>query len=103
MKPHIYCKATEKGQHTFYLIADGREYYLFSQNYRKGVHAYFAKGIRIDDVHDFSKSKHDRAVIRTLDKLPVYIKYVESEYGIAIRKQTIRKLNHAQGFGKIPA
>ena len=36
----IYCEPTARGVHTFFLVVNGKEYYLFSQNYRKGVHAY---------------------------------------------------------------
>lgn len=31
MKPQIYCKATAKGEHSFYLLVEGQEYYLFRQ------------------------------------------------------------------------
>ena len=41
MKTKIYCKTQEKGVHTFYLNKDGRIYYLFSQDYRKGVSKYY--------------------------------------------------------------
>ena len=93
MKPQIYCKTTAKGEHSFYLMADGQEYYLFRQAYRRGVHTYFSNGIRIDEVYDFSKAKNDSAVIHTLDKLPLYIKYVENEYGIVVLRQTMKKQN----------
>ena len=95
MKPQIYCKVTAKGEHCFYLLAEGQEYYL--------VHTYFSSGIRLDEVYNFSKAKHDNAIIRTLAKLPVYIKYVESEYGIAVLKQTIKKQLGVQESGRIPA
>ena len=91
MKPQIYCKTTAKGEHSFYLIVDGREYYLFRQAYRRGVHTYFSNGIRLDEVYDISKAHRDDAIIRTLCKLPNHIKYVEQEYGIAILKQTLKK------------
>ena len=103
MKPQIYCKVTAKGEHSFYLLAEGQEYYLFRQAYRKGVHTYFSSGIRLDEVYNFSKAKHDNAIIRTLAKLPVYIKYVESEYGIAVLKQTMKKQLGVQESGRIPA
>ena len=41
----IYCKATAKGVHSFFPTAEGNEYYLFSQNYRKGVQEYFGRGV----------------------------------------------------------
>lgn len=91
MKPKIYCKSTGRDEHSFYLVADGREFYLFRQAYRKGVHGYFSRGISLDQVYDFSKTRHDCAVMHTLDKLPLYIKYIESEYGIVVLRQTQRK------------
>ena len=72
MKATIYCEPTSKGMHSFYLIASGTEYYLFSQDYRKGVHEYFGKGVRIDKATDFSKSRRDAAIMRTMTKIPMY-------------------------------
>jgi hypothetical protein len=91
MKTHIYCKPTNTGMHSFYLVTDGREYYLFAQDYRRGVQQHFGNGILIDDAYDYSKAKRDSAVIRTLSKLPSYIRYVENEYGIIVLKQTQRR------------
>ncbi len=91
MKATIYCEPTSKGVHSFYLIASGTEYYLFSQDYRKGVHEYFGKGVRIDKATDFSKSRRDAAIMRTMTKIPMYIRYVEKEYGVEILERTKRK------------
>jgi hypothetical protein len=103
MKAQIYCKTTGKGEHTFYLWADGMEYYLFRQAYRKGVHAYFRNGIRLEEAYDFSKARNDNAIIRTLCKLPVHIKYIENEYGIAVLKQTQKRNQCARTSEKISA
>ena len=103
MKPQIYCRTTDKGVHSFYLWVDGNEYYLFRQNYRKGVHAYFRKGIRLDEVYDYSKAKHDNAIIRTLSKLPMYIRYVESEYGLVVLKQTQKKQKYVRECERLSA
>lgn len=91
MKATIYCEPTSKGVHSFYLIASGTEYYLFSQDYRKGVHEYFGKGVRIDKATDFSKSRRDAAIMRTMTKIPMYIRYVEKEYGVEVLERTKRK------------
>ena len=45
MKATIYCRATDKGIHTFYLRSEGCDYYLFRQNYRRGVDEYFKGGV----------------------------------------------------------
>lgn len=92
MKPTIYCKEKTKGMHSFYIIADtGLEYFLFSQSYRKGVQNYFGKGVRLDQARNFAKSSKDSAIMRTMQKLPMYIKYVEKEYDIEIFEQTRKK------------
>ena len=75
-------------------MANGKKYYLFWQAYRRSVQSFFAKGLRLEEVYDFSKAKRNNAVIRTLAKLPLYIKYIESEYGIAVLKQTQKKHQH---------
>lgn len=49
MKIKIYCKPTDKGVHSFYLVMDNDEFFLFSQAYRKGVEEYYGKGVRIDE------------------------------------------------------
>jgi hypothetical protein len=95
MKTCIYCKSTVQGIHSFFLLTREREYFLFSQNYRKGVHEYFSKGVLLDDARNYSKSNRDSALIRTMKKLPMYIKYIEKEYGIVVLNQT-KKRNQMQ-------
>lgn len=91
MKTMIYCRPTAQGIHSFYIISEGEEFFLFSQNYRKGVHRYFSKGVRLDEAYDYSKTNRDSAVIKTMNKLPMYIKYIEREYGITILNQTQKR------------
>ena len=91
MRNIIYCEPTERGVHSFFLIADGQEYFLFRQNYRKGVQAYYSKGVPLADAINFSKTHNDSALIRTMSKLPMYIKYVEKVYGIEVLERTKKK------------
>ena len=91
MKNMIYCEPTACGVHTFFLVVNGQKYYLFSQNYRKGVHAYYSKGVPLTQAVNYSKTHNDSALIRTMSKLPMYIKYVEKEYGIEVLKRTKKK------------
>ena len=91
MKTTIYCKPTAQGIHSFYLLTDAGEYFLFSQNYRKGVQSYFSKGVRLDQSRNYAKTNRDTAVIKTMSKLPTYIKYVEKEYGMQVLRSTARK------------
>ena len=91
MKATIYCRATDKGIHTFYLKSEGHDYYLFRQNYRRGVDEYFKGGVILERAIDFGKSRQNEAIQRTMQKLPSYIKYIEKEYEIQILNKTIKK------------
>ena len=92
MKAKIYCKTTQKGIHSFYLSLEGNEYFLFSQKYKKGVQEYFGKGgVYFDQARNFAKSRKDTALIKTMSKFPIYIKYIEKEYEIAILNQTKKR------------
>jgi hypothetical protein len=91
MKTFIYCKPTAQGLHTFYLVIDNCEYFLFNQSYRKGVQNYFGKGVRLEQSRKYSKTNNDAAIIKTMNKLPMYIKYIEKEYDICVLEQTKKK------------
>lgn len=93
MKTKIYCIISDKGIHSFYLQHNSKRFYLFSQNYRKGVHKYYKNGVSLEDAINFNKSHRDEAVTHTMEKLPAYIKYIEKEYDIAVYKKTKVKNN----------
>ena len=88
MKTTIYCKPTAKGVHSFYLLMGSDEFYLFSQSYRKGVEEYYGRGVRIDDAIKHSRAHRDSAIIRTMDKIPMYVKYIEREFDISVLNST---------------
>ena len=102
MKTRIFCRTTTKGIHTFYLNSDGKEYYLFHQDYRKGVAKYYRNGVTLTEAMNFSRSGHDSAIMKTMQKLPIYLKYAEKEYGIYILDKTIKK-NQKHGNYRIVA
>jgi hypothetical protein len=91
MKATIFCRTTDKGVHTFYARVNGRNYYLFRQDYRRGVNEYFHAGVMVNKALNFGRSKNDTAIQKTMTKLPTYIKYVEKEYGISILDKTQKK------------
>lgn len=91
MKSYIICKSTEQAKTSFYLVFDNNEHYLFTQNYRKGVKDYFMNGVTINEALDTSKGRFDSALMRTMEKMPAYIRYIEKEYGITILRQTKKK------------
>lgn len=91
MKTTVFCTPTAKGIHSFYLTYEGEDYFLFNQNYRKGVHEFYSDGVSLNAALKFALAHQDSAILRTMEKLPMYIKYVEKEYGIAVLEQTIKK------------
>ena len=90
MKAKIYCKATSKGIHTFYLSVDKKEYLLFSQNYRKSNREFFLNGKVLSEVLSATDVR-SHATRKTIEKLLPAIKYIEKEYGIAVLERTMRK------------
>lgn len=91
MKTTIYCVPRELGIHAFFMVNDGREYYLFSQNYRKGVQQFYSKGVLLDESINFSKAHKDSAIERTMSKIPMYVKCIEKEYGIEVLERTKKR------------
>lgn len=91
MKTTIYCKPTNNGILSFFLIMGANEFFLFNQSYRKGVNEYYGKGVLVDEAINHSKAHKDTAIIRTMDKIPMYVKYVESEYDIKVLNSTKRR------------
>lgn len=96
--PYIFCKGSDLHDNTqdFYLVIGQDRYFLFKQPYRKGVQEYFGNGVSIEKAFNHSWNKLDRAVLRTIDKIPQYIRYVEREYGISVLKQTKKGKNNAR-------
>ena len=91
MKPNVYCLTTSTGVQNFYIEACGKTHYLFSQKFKRGVKDYFGNGVYLDAAIDFSRAKRNTAVVHTMRKLPLYIKYIEKENGIKIFNKTVRK------------
>lgn len=91
MKAIIYCETAEHGVHSFYLLNEGQKHFLFSQDYRKGVQEYFGKGVTLKQSMNYSKTHNDSALVRTMTKIPVYLRYVEKEYQIEVLEQTKRR------------
>ena len=92
MKAKVFCVTVAKGQQAFYVTVNGRKYFLFQQHYRVSNKEFFGKGIGINQINDYSKTR-SHAVRNTLDKLPSYIHYIEKEYRVAIyeKSKTLRK------------
>ena len=101
MKKTVYCVENEKNVHSFYLTVGHEEYYLFSQAYRVSVNEYFGgNGVPLSDALDFSHSRGDTALMRTVNKLFSYIRYIENEYQISVLDKTVIKT--AKTSKKVP-
>lgn len=87
MQAKIFCRTVAKGKQSFYVTVEGKRYYLFTQDYRVSNKEFFQNGVCISEINNYS-GVHSTAVKRTLDKLPVYIRYIEKEFGVAIYKKT---------------
>ena len=87
----ISCKVNKMGGHSFFIKHAGKEYYLFSQNYHRGVDSHFSKGISIQNALSVKSAKHDRYVMKTIIKMKPHIKYIEKEYDVKILKNTKEK------------
>ena len=90
MKNYIYCTTTAKGEQTFYLMTQGRKYFLFVQAYRRSNKKVFEQGISLFDLRKLKKH-HSYSVRHTAEKIPAHIRYIEQEYGISVTEMTKRK------------
>lgn len=95
MTTQIYCTNPLHGELHFYLLHKGSHYYLFKQPYRWRVYAFYNRGVLLNDALSYSKAKGNDQIIKTISKFPCAIRYIESEYGIAVMKQTKRRAEAA--------
>ena len=86
----IYCKTVSKGIQAFYLCMGTKKYHLFEQNYRVSNKEVYGVGIRSDEIGRL-KSHCSTAVRKTAEKLYIYIKYIEKEYGVSVLNKTKQK------------
>ena len=91
MKSIISCKKDNLGGHSFYINHQGKEYYLFSQNYHQSVNTLFSNGVSILKVFDFKIAKGNYNVKKTISKMRMYIRYIEKEYDLKILNKTLNK------------
>ena len=91
MRTKIYCRTTDAGVQSFYLVHRGEEHFLFSQDYRTSVRNYYGRGVPIDRALNNPRAGENTALRKTMEKLPSYIRYVEKEYGITVLEQTRRR------------
>ena len=95
MKNYIYSKTTDKGQQSFFLVVNGQEYYLFTQKFYRGVKNYFQNKVLLSKAIDFSSANNDTALLRTMEKLPAHIRYVEPFQRKMLLRREEDSLSHA--------
>lgn len=83
------------GKHDFYLNNGGNDFYLFSQPMKRSVDHFYRGGINLDKALCHGIGKKDHAVHHTMDKLKIYIRYIEMQHDIIILKKTYRKSKRA--------
>ena len=78
--------------HDFY-IADGRnDRYLFSQKYKKIIDDYYRHGVALNKAITHSGNVDSKMIHHTMEKLKLYIKYLEREHEIVVLNCTKRKV-----------
>ena len=91
METKVYCESKTYGTHSFYLISNEVKYFLFDQDFKASVNNFFRKGVSLKKALDFSNTHRNHVIVRTINKLPLYIKYIEKVNGIEVLKQTKKK------------
>ena len=87
----IYCRHNHSNL-DFFIADRGKEYFLFTQKWHRGIEEYFKHGVALDRAINHSKSRSDRMIHKVKSKLPMQIRYIEKEYGIAFLEQSKRRL-----------
>ncbi len=83
MRNYIYCATTAKDEQSFYLMTQGKRYFLFTQAFRRSNKEVFERGISLSNFRKLKK--HCSFSVRhTIQKLPAYIHYIEQEYEIVV-------------------
>src|SRR5574344_1872992 len=90
MSNFIYSNTTDKGKQSFFLNNNGQEYYLFTQKFYRGVKNFFQNRQVINEALKVSNAHGDTALIRTIEKIPMYIRYIEREYGLIVLEKTAK-------------
>lgn len=63
----------------FFLNAKIGKFFLFSQNFSKGVYIFFQNGKSESEIKAFKKWNKNPRLDKTIEKIPMYTKYVRKE------------------------
>lgn len=83
----VYCENATQGMQSYFLRVEKRDYYLFSQQFRKSNKEFFEKGVALNAALDYSLSE-STSVRKTMSKLIPHIRYVEKTYDLLILRKT---------------
>ena len=78
MKSKIIITKKNSKINFFLQTAEGR-FFLFSQNFSKGVWQFFSKGKSESEIQTFNKWNRNPRLDKTIEKIPLYTKYVRRE------------------------
>lgn len=81
----IECRNTnQKGIIGFYLLTGTEEYFLFTQKYRHSIWNRYHNGIRYEEAISYSKSHHDNAIAKVIQKIRMHMDYFERTGNVLI-------------------
>jgi hypothetical protein len=63
----------------FYYSRNGKEFYMFSQNYTDGVYDWFKYGRSEGELRQFKGWRNNKTLAKTIEKIPMYKKYIVKE------------------------
>ena len=69
----------KNGKMNFFLQTKEGRFFLFSQNFSKGVYQFFCKGKSESEIISFKKWNRNPRLDKTIEKIPLYTKYVRKE------------------------
>ena len=63
----------------FYLLSEGKRYYLFTQSFSKGVYQFFQNGRSESELYKYKLWHKNPRLDKTIEKIPLYTRYVLKE------------------------
>lgn len=63
----------------FFLNVKAGRFFLFSQNFSKGVYNFFQNGKSEAEIRSFKKWNDNPRLDKTIEKIPMYTRYVRKE------------------------
>lgn len=66
----------------FYMTDRHERLFLFTQEFTKGVYDYFKNGRDENELRAFNKWKRNPRLDKTIEKIPMYVKFALKEAGL---------------------